>query len=225
MKTIALLAAIAATALSAPALAKPPAPAPVRAAQSAGAALELAGVERAQVLAAASLALNATRRITARFVQTAPDGAVTNGSLYLERPGKVRFQYDPPTPLLIVADGATVAVADTSLKTVDRTALRATPLYFVLKANVNLEKDAKIGQVTQQGDRVSITARDRRGETDGALTLVLSAKDYRLQSWSITDGAGQTTTVRLTDIKSVNTLDPKLFRLAEAEDPTARRRR
>jgi outer membrane lipoprotein-sorting protein len=215
--------------VSAPALAapvRPPAPDVARNAQSSAAALpiELTGKERSRVLTEASAALDAMRRLSARFTQVAPDGTVSAGALYLERPGKVRFQYDAPNPLTIVADGATVAVADRALRTVDRTPLRATPLYFVLKSNVNLEKDARISQVARQGDLVLITARDRKGETEGAITFTLSAKDYGLRSWRVMDGQGQTTAITLSNANVVAQLDPKLFRLDEKEDPTARRR-
>lgn len=219
--------AIAAIAAFAAALAPLAVAAPAaRFAQSGDLALpvELSGQERTAALSQASKALNGLARIRARFTQIAPDGAKTEGGVYLERPGKLRFEYDKPSPLTIVADGATVAVADRALKTVDRLPLRSTPLFFVLKANVDLEKDARVTAVARQGQTLLITLRDRKGEADGALTLTFTGAPLRLTAWRVVDGQGQATALSLSSVTTVARHDPALFRIEDSADPTARRR-
>src|SRR5262249_27650373 len=97
----------------------PPAAAP--------AAVVLDGAARDAALAQANGVLNAVTRLQGRFVQNSPDGSVAAGAFYLQRPGKLRFEYDPPARMLIVSDGTVVALRDTALRTTDRTPLRSTP--------------------------------------------------------------------------------------------------
>ena len=125
----------------------------------------MTGARRTAALAEASAALNRVVAVQGRFTQVAPDGAQTRGRVFMQRPGKLRFEYDPPTPLTIVADGAVVAVEDRSMRDVQRIPLRSTPLYYVLKRDVNLERDARITRVIQQGDNLLVSARGphRRG--------------------------------------------------------------
>ncbi len=186
---------------------------------------QLSGAERTQVLGAASAALNRLVAVQGRFSQVAPDGSQSQGDIYLQRPGRMRFAYDAPSPLTIVSDGSTVAVEDRSVRDVSRVPLRATPLYYVLKRDVNLERDARITSVARNGDRVLVTARDRTGEADGEITLVFSGPTYDLKQWSITDGQRQTTRITLSAIRGAGRLDPRLFRVQAAADPTARKGR
>ncbi len=203
------------------ALAQAPAPAPPIAASLAQGALT--GADRAAALTRANGALNAMQRVEGRFLQIAPDGKVSQGNFYLSRPGKVRFAYDPPTPLVIVSDGVTVAIEDRSLKSVDRTPLRATPLYFVLKQNIDLEADARVAKVEREGDQLRISVRDRKGQADGTITLVFSGTtEPELREWRVADATGQTTLLSLRDVHPSLKLDPRLFVLDEKRDSTAR---
>jgi outer membrane lipoprotein-sorting protein len=219
-RTLLLSVLVGAVALS-PALAQAP-----RTAQAAAAtaAVQITGAERAAALAAAGASLNRQLTMQGRFIQTAPDGQVTQGSFYLQKPGKVRFDYDPPSPLLIVADGATVAVEDRRLKDVTRVPLRSTPLFYVLKRDVNLERDAKTTKVARAGDALLITARDKTGQAEGEITMTFAANTYELRSWEILDGQRQTTRITLAHVRAASRLDPKLFRVKDAKDPTARRK-
>ncbi|MDX2233584.1 MAG: outer membrane lipoprotein carrier protein LolA [Hyphomonadaceae bacterium] len=185
----------------------------------------LAGAERTQALAAASAALNRITAIQGRFTQVAPDGAQSQGELYLQRPGKMRFAYDAPSPLTIVSDGTTVAVEDRAVRDVSRVPLRSTPLFYVLKRDVNLERDARITRVTRSGDQLLVTARDRSGEADGEITMVFAGPAYDLRQWSITDGQRQTTRIKLSAVRRAGALDPRLFRVQAGADPTARKGR
>ncbi|MBU6371825.1 MAG: outer membrane lipoprotein carrier protein LolA [Alphaproteobacteria bacterium] len=217
----ALAAALAGAALAAPALAQTTA-APVVAAATAP--VELTGAARSQALAAASRALDSVRALQGRFRQLSPTGTVQTGAFYLQRPGRLRFEYDAPSPLTIVSDGASLAISDRAMRTTDQLPLRATPLYFVLKSTINLEKDTRITRVAQQDKELAITARDKSGQTDGEITLVLDASTKALKRWRIIDGQGQVTQLTLVDVRPTGKIDPKLFVIDAKNDPTSRRR-
>jgi outer membrane lipoprotein-sorting protein len=182
----------------------------------------LEGDARAKALALASDALNAARAVQGRFLQMAPDGSVSQGAFYLQRPGKLRFEYDAPATMTIVADGSQLSVVDRALKTDERYPLRATPLYFVLKNSVALDSDGKVTKVVVQGDTLQITVRDRKGQTDGSITLMFDQPSRELRQWRVVDGQGQTTQVVLRDITTAAALDPKLFALKPYQQPGIR---
>ena len=95
-------------------------------------------------LARIDASMNATFSFQGDFMQTAPNGAVSRGKIWLQRPGKVRFEYDAPNPLLIVSDGVTMVQHDRDLETYDRVPLSATPLNYFLKENINLANDTQV---------------------------------------------------------------------------------
>ncbi len=148
-------------------------------------------------------------------MQTAPGGARAAGAFYLQRPGKLRFQYDPPATLLVVADGSVVALRDTELRTTERTPLRSTPLHLILGAQIDLARDARITRVARSGQWLMITARDRGGQTDGLITLHFFGSNAELRSWDATDVTGARTRITLSEISQPASLDRRLFRLED----------
>lgn len=211
---------VAALALAAPVALGPPAAAPALA----QAEIELTGAARNEALASASASLNTLRQVEGRFEQVAPDGSRASGAFQLQRPGKVRFAYDPPSPFVLVSDGVTVAFEDRKLKSVDRTPLRATPLFFVLKSEVDLAADARVVRVAREGGELVIEVRDRKGEAEGVLSLLFTGgAEPELRGWRIEDGSGQITSVGLRDLRPAARFDPRLFRVEETDDGTARR--
>lgn len=224
MKRFLILAAFGLAA--APALAqvtRPPGERPAPAAPAAAAASPVTGAEREALLARASRALDQVRMVEAKFRQVSPRGEITTGAMTMARPGRLRIEYDAPSPLLVVSDGTKVTIADRAFKSFDSVPLRATPLYFVLKSNLDLTRDAAITDVTRQGDSVFITARDRKREMDGQITLELRGPTLQLAGWRIVDGQNGATAISLQDAKAVSRVDPKLFRF-DASDPIQRRR-
>jgi outer membrane lipoprotein-sorting protein len=141
----------------------------------------------------------------------------------MQRPGKLRFEYDAPSPLTIVSDGSVVAIEDRSSRDVQRIPLRSTPLYYVLKRDVSLERDARITRVLQQNGDLYVTARDRRGEAEGEITMHFAGPARELKQWSITDGQRQNTRVSLSDMRPAAGLESRLFRIPQGRDPSARR--
>jgi len=183
----------------------------------------LSGAERADALAAANRSLNGVRQMQGRFVQVAPDGSRASGMFYLQRPGKLRFQYDPPATMLIVSDGRVVSMRDTALRTTERTPLDSTPLNLILGASIDLERNARIVRVSRSGAWTLVTARDRSGATDGAITLHFYGDNAELRSWDVVDAAGGRTRVALSDVTHPASLDRRLFRLEDILENRPRR--
>lgn len=217
-RRLALVSAIA-LALAAPAAAQELRP---RLAEAAAPLVTLEGAERAEALAQVNRTLNAAQRLQGRFVQSSPDGSRAAGAFYMQRPGRLRFEYDPPATLLIVADGSVVAMRDTALRTTERTPLRSTPLHLILAETVDLERSARIVRVSRSGDWLVVTARDRAGQTDGTITLHFAGPEAQLRSWDVVDATGARTRIALTDLTQPASLDRGLFRL---DDMVTTRRR
>lgn len=171
----------------------------------------LQGKERAQTLAALSASVQSTVAATGAFIQTNPNGARVTGSYWIQRPGKVRFDYDAPSPLILVADGKTVAVRDRALKTTDRFAQSASPLSLVLKSRIDFATDARVSKVERRGAQIAVTAREKKGGTDGEVTMVFDETRRALQEWIIRDGSGQATRVVLASQTASVLIDSRTF--------------
>ena len=170
--------------------------------------------------------LNATGSFQGRFTQYGADGSSASGTIYLQRPGRVRFEYDAPNPLLIVSDGVTLVQQDRALQTFDRVPLAATPLNYFLKENINLANDTEVVGLQKLADQWRVTARDGSGQMAGMITLVFNPNNLALKEWVIVDEFGGTTRVVLDNLRYNLQLDPRLFILRdEREDRRDRRRR
>ncbi|HWA22670.1 MAG TPA: outer-membrane lipoprotein carrier protein LolA [Caulobacterales bacterium] len=182
----------------------------------------LTGADRANAIASANRALGIAGPLKGRFVQIDSRGKTAGGSFYLQRPGKVRFAYDAPNPLTIVSDGSIVSLEDSALKTVNRAPLKTTPLYLLLKRDVNIERDAKVTSVAKDGDSILVGLRDPSGQTNGDLTLTFDGPARELRQWRVTDAAGNVTLTALQTVQAVPALDQKLFE-TKAPTPTGAR--
>ncbi|HEY3696086.1 LolA family protein [Phenylobacterium sp.] len=149
-----------------------------------------------------------------RFVQIDARGAATQGSLYLKRPGKARFAYDPPSGLLVVSDGGAVSIQNSRLKTFDSYPLMATPLSLFLAKRIRLDRGVVVTRVTRLSDGFSITARDGTKQAEGQITLTFLGAPMTLVGWTVADAQGQTT-IRLSGLQPVSGLDPGLFVLKD----------
>lgn len=179
-----------------------------------------------QDLAQVDAALNNTGSFQGRFTQYGADGSVASGQVTIQRPGRVRFEYDAPNPLLIVSDGVTLVQQDRALETFDRVPLSATPLNYFLKENVRLQDDTEVIAFQKLPREWRVTARDGSGQMAGTITLVFDAGTLALRQWVITDEFGGETTVALSDLRYNQRIDPRLFILRdEREDRRDRRRR
>ena len=150
-----------------------------------------------------------------RFVQTDARGAMTQGSLYLKRPGKARFEYDKPSGLLVVSDGGNVSIADSRLKTFDAYPLMATPLSIFLARQIRLDRGINVTRVARLTDGFSITARDAKKQAEGQITLTFSDSPLALVGWTVTDAQGSSTRIRLTSLTKTSGLASSLFVLKD----------
>jgi outer membrane lipoprotein-sorting protein len=153
------------------------------------------------------------------FVQTDARGGVTQGELLLQRPGKARFEYDPPSGLLVVADGRNVSVLDKRLKTFESYPQRSTPLGMFLAGRIKLDGGVRVTRVARLSDGFSLTAEDPRKQTRGSITLNFTDKPLALAGWTLVDSRNAVTRVRIVDLKAVSGLDPAKFVLRDPRPP------
>ncbi len=176
-----------------------------------------------QDLARIDAVLNNTASFSGRFAQYASDGSFSQGRIFLKRPGKIRFEYDAPNPLLMVSDGVTLTQIDKALDTKDRVPLKSTPLAFFLAERVNLENDVEVVALQKTPTDIRLTAKDGSGEVEGAITMIFDPASLKLKEWIIHDGFGQQTRVILSDLKYNERLNPRLFILRDERRRDRRR--
>ena len=174
--------------------------------------------KRTALLQEIAASMEQVKTASGRFIQLAPDSSATSGTFALSRPGKVRFDYDAPSPLLIVSNGTTVAMQDSELETTDRVPLGSTPLALLLNDKLDFGSETEIVDLSEHGDEVSVTLRDPEGEMDGTLTLNFSGPAHDLTGWRAEDSAGNITTVELRDVVTGKKLNPRLFIVKDFDD-------
>lgn len=150
------------------------------------------------------------------FSQISPSGAISEGRFYLRRPGLLRFEYDPPTPLLIVANGGMVYVRDDALETTDSYPLGKTPLKFLLRKKIGLDDDVNVVRVDRGVDSVAVTFASEDDETEGELSIIVSAPEMTLKRWVVRDIQNGITVVTLDNVVSGQRLANRLFETPEA---------
>ena len=157
--------------------------------------------------------LNGVSTLKARFVQLDADGASHEGDLYISRPGKMRLVYDPPTPMLMVADGKFLIYVDKEMDDVSHIDLDDTPAGLMLKANLSFTDPAvKLIKVAQGPGTVEITASQTKDPTAGQLTFVFSDGPFELKQWRVVDAQKKEVRVTLFNPTLGAKLDGKLFR-------------
>jgi outer membrane lipoprotein-sorting protein len=158
--------------------------------------------------------LSSLQTLVGKFVQVGPDGSRTKGDFYIQKPGKVRFEYDEPSPIDIIADGSSVAVRDRKLATQDIYPLSQTPLRYLLSDRIDLLKDTNVVSVTADDVFVSVTIEEKQALIGTSrLMLMVGAKDGQLKQWTVTDPQGYDTTVAIYNLDSSKKLDPSLFKI------------
>lgn len=161
--------------------------------------------------------LNSIHTLKGSFVQLGPDGQIDEGVFYIEKPGRMRFEYHAPNPVLIVSDGSTVAVANRKLNTVDHYPIWSTPLDLILSNDLNLKNNPSVAHVTREPGEIIVNARASSSKVNGNITLVFSDPTLELRQWTIVDGQDLSTTVNIRDLQPGATLDPSLFVLPDAK--------
>jgi outer membrane lipoprotein-sorting protein len=141
--------------------------------------------------------LNRLSSLKARFVQIAQNGASAEGTGWIVRPGRMRFEYDPPDPLLLVASHGQFFYFDRQLKQATTLPLGATPLGMLLRDDLKLSGDVTISRVERGGGLLRITLFRTGKPAEGSLTLVFGEDPIELKQWAVVDAQGQQTRVSL----------------------------
>lgn len=158
--------------------------------------------------------LSGVQTLVGDFVQVGPDGRRTEGQFYIQKPGKVRFEYSPPTPIDVVADGDSVVVRDRNLATQDLYPLSQTPLRFLLADHIDLLKDTNVVSISADDVFVTVVIEEKQLVVGThRLMMMFSAKDYQLRQWTVTDPQGYDTTVAVYNLDTSKKPDPKMFKI------------
>lgn len=154
---------------------------------------------------------NAIRSMKGQFNQIGPRGRVSSGTFYIVKPGRMRFEYAPPNPLLVVSDGSWLYVKNRKRNRVDHYPLTTTPLRLILDQKVNFFKETKIQSVAMTPELTTVTVKDTSAFASGSLVLVYDKAARALQQWVVVDERGRRTTVTLSGIENGIKANPKLF--------------
>jgi outer membrane lipoprotein-sorting protein len=155
--------------------------------------------------------LNGIHSLKAGFIQIGPEGGVDQGEVAIQKPGQIRFQYNPPSPVSITATGGQVYVKNARLNTVDNYDLSDTPLGLLLNNSVDLKTNKAVLGVQEQQGQIIVRARTSTNRNNSNITLVFAAPAIELRQWTVKDAQGGNTTVALRNLQVGAALDPGLF--------------
>ena len=154
---------------------------------------------------------NSFRTLRGQFTQLGATGNVTSGVVLISKPGKMRFEYAPPNPFVVVSDGRWVAVVNRSKKVADQYPLATTPLRLLLGEQMDLLRDAYIKAADIQDGLITLRLQDKDQMVPGELVLIYDSNNYALRQWIVVDGDGRRTTISLEGLEADQPADPKLF--------------
>jgi outer membrane lipoprotein-sorting protein len=167
------------------------------------------------LLESAASCLEAIDNLEARFMQVAPSGAISTGKFFLSRPGKMRFEYDAPNPMTIIATGGLVYVHDEDLNTTESYPVGQTPLRYLLAKELDLDSAQVIAvEENEHGLKITLSAKDQN--LQGLLALLFKPEPLTLAGWSFVDPNGDMTVVSLDGVEEPRRLSSRLFRIPEA---------
>ena len=174
---------------------------------------------RAQALAAGTAQkiadhFSSVKTMQGEFVQFGPRGEQTGGKFYIQRPGKLRFNYDEPSPMRVIADGKSVVIGNQKLKTWDTYPLSKTPLSLLLADTIDLSADM-VRKVKEDPDLTTIVLGNKTIFGDSLITMMFDTKTYDLRQWTITDNQGKETSVIIMNVQTGMSFDDRVFRMPE----------
>lgn len=179
-----------------------------------------AGAASAQQLSLGAISnyLNGMQTATGGFTQINSDGTISTGTIYIKRPGRIRFEYNPPERSLVLAGGGSVAIFDGRSNTgAERYPLNQTPLSIILARTVDFSRERMVTRHVSDGTTTTITAQDPDNPQYGNIQLVFTAEPVELRQWIITDDTGSTTTVILNDLRTGVQVRDILFNIQREE--------
>jgi len=185
--------------------------------------------DRAATIAAVERHLNGLTTFRARFLQIAQNGASAEGTALVWRPGRMRFDYDPPEPLLLIAANNQFFQYDRELRSPTIVPVGSTPLGFLLRDPIRLAGDITVSALERAGGFLRVTMHRTGQPAEGRLTLVFEENPMQLRQWAVVDAQARETRVTLSQIEIGLRFDPRLFefndpRFLEWEAERARRR-
>lgn len=182
----------------------------VLAAQAPPAAAKLTTAQQAEVSQVETY-LNGIKTLTSNFEQVSGAGNVATGKLYLSRPGRMRFEYDAPVPILLVADGLDIHYYDRELKQVTDLRIEGTPAAFLLRERIALSGGVTLTRFDHQPGVIRLTFVETSEPGQGSVTLALTDRPLELRQWTVVDAQQKRVTVTLTDPHYGAAVDAKLF--------------
>ena len=168
-------------------------------------------VADSQMVSRVEAYLNGITTLQARFQQIGPDGAISTGTVYIRRPGRLRFDYDPPSKILLIATDWRLIFYDGSIKQVNTIPLSQTPLAFLLASNIRLDHEVQVTRVNRRPGELDLTVVRRAEPDQGSVTLTFSERPIELRRWAVTDAQGLTTHIVLENPVLGQRIDPDLF--------------
>jgi len=155
---------------------------------------------------------SSVKTMMGEFVQFGPRGEQTGGKFFIERPGKLRFNFEDPSPIRVIADGANVVIGNMKLKTWDLYPLSKTPLSLLLSERIDLS-DGSVRGVREEPDLTTIVLGNRTIFGDSTITMMFDSKTYELRQWTITDNQNKDTSVMIYNVKNGVGFEERVFRI------------
>lgn len=152
------------------------------------------------------------KTMTGEFVQFGPGGEQTGGKFYIQRPGKIRFNYEEPSGFRVVSDGKSVVIHNEKMRTADLYPLSKTPLKLLLDERIDLSGN-KVQSVKEDSDLTTIRLADRSVFGDSTIAMMFDPNSYELRQWTITDAQGKDTTVMIFNVQQGVAFDPGIFKI------------
>jgi outer membrane lipoprotein-sorting protein len=188
--------------------------------EAAQAATPLIGADQAKAVQRINAYFNDITNLQGSFEQVDSTEKRTTGRFYVQRPGKIRFDYAPPSALRIIADGKFLAIEDSDLRTVEKYPIQSTPFRLLLAESVDLDRDARIVGVETQEGTLSVSLEDKSNDAAGSIRLIFaSGSELQLKEWLITDAQGLTTRVTVNDVVSGRKVAADFFTSKENFQP------
>ena len=155
--------------------------------------------------------LKSLSTLKSRFLQTSSNGSIASGKLFMSRPGKLRFEYDPPTSILMISDGIFLIYIDKDLDQVTHIFLKSTPVNFLVREDIRMDGDITVTKITRSRGLLRLTIRDTDEPGKGSMTLIFADKPLALRKWTVIDAQNIRTNVMLAGVETGMKLDPRLF--------------
>ncbi len=166
--------------------------------------------------------LESIRTMVAEFQQYDQEGRVATGRIFLARPGRMRVEYDPPTPYLLVASSGALVYYDAEIEQVTTLPLASTPVAFLLKDHISLTDGVVVKGFERGPGALRVEVVDANDEAAGSVLMVFQDRPMALKQWTVTDAQGIKTQVVLTRARFDVVLDPNLFALPTGKEQTNR---